>query len=45
MSGGPKAGAQAKTNYLNGTGTFVHTKGGLMLEFSLGGQKFTFEHL
>jgi hypothetical protein len=24
---------------------FVHTKGGLMYEFSIGGQKFTFEPL
>jgi lipid-binding SYLF domain-containing protein len=45
VSGGPKTGAQAKTNYVNGMATFVHAKGGLMLEFSLGGQKFTFEPL
>jgi hypothetical protein len=25
--------------------SFVHAKGGLMYEFSLGGQKFTFEPL
>jgi len=45
VSSGPKTGAQAKTDYINGMATFVHAKGGLMVEFSLGGQKFTFEHL
>ena len=45
VSGGPKTGTQAKTDYINGMATFVHAKGGLMVEFSLGGQKFTFEHL
>lgn len=28
-----------------GDGTFVHSKGGLMYEASIGGQKFTFEPL
>jgi len=44
-SGGPKTGVQTKTDYVNGMATFVHAKGGLMAEFSIGGQKFTFEHL
>lgn len=44
-SAGPKTGIQAQTGYTNGMATFVHTKGGLMYEFSLGGQKFTFSPL
>ncbi len=44
-SAGPKTGVQAKVNYVKGMATFVHTKGGLMYEFSVGGQKFTFEAL
>ncbi len=44
-SAGPKTGIQAKTSYTKGMATFVHAKGGLMYEFSVGGQKFTFEHL
>jgi lipid-binding SYLF domain-containing protein len=42
---GPKTGVQAETNYVNGLATFVHSQGGLMYEFSVGGQKFTFEPL
>ena len=42
-SAGPKTGVQAETQYVNGMATFVHAKGGLMVEFSIGGQKFTFE--
>jgi lipid-binding SYLF domain-containing protein len=42
-SAGPKTGVQAETNYVNGMATFVHAKGGLMYEFSVGGQRFTFE--
>jgi lipid-binding SYLF domain-containing protein len=42
---GPKTGAQAETNYVNGLATFIHPQGGLMYEFSVGGQKFTFEPL
>lgn len=41
-SAGPKTGIQAQTGYSNGMATFVHTRGGLMYEFSIGGQKFTF---
>ncbi len=44
-SAGPKTGVQAKTGYIKGMATFVHAKGGLMYEFSVGGQKFTFEKL
>jgi lipid-binding SYLF domain-containing protein len=41
-SAGPKSGVQAETDYIKGMATFVHAKGGLMYEFSVGGQKFTF---
>jgi len=44
-SAGPKTGAQAETKYHKGTAVFVHAKGGLMGEVSVGGQKFTFEPL
>jgi len=36
-----KAGASANANYRNGVVVFSQEKGGLMLEASLGGQKFT----
>lgn len=42
-SAGPKTGVQAESEYVKGMATFVHAKGGLMYEFSLGGQKFSFE--
>ncbi len=42
---GPKTGAQAEIDYYKGMATFVHAKGGLMYEFSIGGQKFTFQPL
>ncbi len=42
-SAGPKTGVQAKTKYTKGMATFVHAKGGLMAEFSVSGQKFTFQ--
>jgi lipid-binding SYLF domain-containing protein len=42
---GPKTGVQADTQYYRGMASFVHTLGGLMYEFSLGGQKFTFKPL
>ena len=45
VSAGPKTGVQAKAEYVNGMATFVHAKGGLMYEFSVGGQKFTFDSL
>ncbi|MBN2427451.1 MAG: lipid-binding SYLF domain-containing protein [Deltaproteobacteria bacterium] len=42
-SAGPRSGVQAETNYMKGMATFIHGKGGLMFEFSIGGQKFFFE--
>lgn len=42
-SAGPATGKQAISNYQKGMAVFVHTKGGLMYEASVGGQKFTFE--
>ena len=42
-SAGPATGVQAETNYHKGMAVFVHTKGGLMYEASIGGQKFTFK--
>jgi lipid-binding SYLF domain-containing protein len=44
-SGGPRTGVQAETDYVRGLATFLHTKGGLMVGVSVGGQKFTFERL
>jgi lipid-binding SYLF domain-containing protein len=40
-----KAGASANTDYRNGVAVFSQEKGGLMLEASLGGQKFTYKSL
>ncbi len=34
---------QFETNYTNGMAVFVHAKGGLMYEASIGGQKFSFK--
>jgi lipid-binding SYLF domain-containing protein len=42
-SAGPATGAQAETNYRKGMAVFVHAKGGLMYEATIGGQKFSFE--
>jgi lipid-binding SYLF domain-containing protein len=44
-SAGPKTGVQAEANYHKGMATFAHSKGGLMFEISIGGQKFSFEPL
>jgi len=41
-SAGPATGVQAETNYRKGMAIFVHTKGGLMYEAAIGGQKFNF---
>jgi lipid-binding SYLF domain-containing protein len=41
----PRSGVQAESGFINGMATFVHTKGGLMYELSIGGQKFTFSPL
>lgn len=42
---GPQTGAQSHANYSNGMATFVHTKGGLMAELAIGGQKFEYKPL
>lgn len=42
-SAGPKTGKQASAQYHKGMAVFVHAKGGLMYEASVGGQKFSFE--
>ena len=42
-SAGPATGQHADTNYHKGMAVFVHTKGGLMYEAAIGGQKFTFD--
>ena len=42
-SAGPKTGAHAETKYHKGMAVFVHIKGGLMYEASIGGQKFKFK--
>ena len=41
-SAGPSTGNQATSNYYKGMATFIHVKGGLMFEASIGGQKFFF---
>jgi lipid-binding SYLF domain-containing protein len=41
-SAGPATGKQAKASYNKGMAVFVHTKGGLMYEAAIGGQKFSF---
>ena len=40
---GPATGKQAKTIYMKGMALFVHSKGGLMYEAAIGGQKFSFK--
>jgi lipid-binding SYLF domain-containing protein len=42
-SAGPATGEQAKTSYKKGMAVFVHTKGGLMYEAAIGGQKFSYK--
>ncbi len=42
-SAGPATGGQGKTSYHKGMAVFVHAKGGLMYEASIGGQKFGFK--
>lgn len=44
-SAGPRTGVQANTEYRKGVAVFVHIKGGLMYEASIGGQKFKFKPL
>jgi hypothetical protein len=41
-SAGPATGAQARVSYHKGVAVFVHAKGGLMYEASVGGQKFEY---
>jgi lipid-binding SYLF domain-containing protein len=40
---GPKTGVQAEAQYYDGMAVFIHSKGGLMVEVSIGGQKFSFK--
>jgi hypothetical protein len=42
-SAAPATGSQASTGYRKGIAVFVHAKGGLMVELSVGGQRFDFE--
>jgi len=42
-SAGPGTGKQAKTSYKKGMAVFVHARGGLMYEATIGGQKFSFK--
>jgi lipid-binding SYLF domain-containing protein len=45
-SAGPQTGAQLQSYYTtSGMATFVYTKGGLMAELAIGGQKFNFHPL
>jgi len=41
-SAGPATGEYADIGYTKGMAVFVHTKGGLMYEAAIGGQKFSF---
>ena len=41
-SAGPATGGQVKSTYHKGMAVFIHTKGGLMYEAAIGGQKFKF---
>jgi lipid-binding SYLF domain-containing protein len=43
LTAGPKTGVQAEAQYHKGMATFIHSKGGLMYEASVGGQKFSFK--
>jgi lipid-binding SYLF domain-containing protein len=42
-SAGPATGTQAETSYRKGMAIFAHTKGGLMYEAAIGGQKFSYK--
>jgi lipid-binding SYLF domain-containing protein len=42
-SAGPATGKQAQASYHKGMAVFMHTKGGLMYEAAIGGQKFSFK--
>jgi lipid-binding SYLF domain-containing protein len=43
VSAGPATNTQAGTRYRKGLAVFVHAKGGLMIELSVGGQRFDFK--
>lgn len=45
VSAGPKTGEQLGATYVKGLAIFIHTKGGLMYEASIGGQTFVFQPL
>jgi lipid-binding SYLF domain-containing protein len=45
VSTGPQTGEQLGGDYFKGTAIFIHTKGGLMYEAVIGGQKFKFRPL
>jgi lipid-binding SYLF domain-containing protein len=45
VSSGPAKGKQVFGKYVKGMAIFIHVKGGLMYEASIGGQTFTFEKL
>jgi lipid-binding SYLF domain-containing protein len=45
VSSGPATGKQLAGKYVKGMAVFVHVKGGLMYEASIGGQVFSFEKL
>jgi lipid-binding SYLF domain-containing protein len=42
-SAGPATGTQVETSYRKGMAVFVHAKGGLMYEATIGGQKFSYK--
>ena len=42
-SAGPATGEQAARGYTRGMAVFIHAKGGLMYEATIGGQKFSFQ--
>ncbi|MCF6179540.1 MAG: hypothetical protein L3J63_09165 [Geopsychrobacter sp.] len=45
VSVGPNTGEQLGGKYVNGSAIFIHTRGGLMYEAAIGGQKFKFHPL
>ncbi len=45
VSAGPRTDVQAEVGYANGMAVFVHPAGGLMIDISVGGQKFTYTPL
>ncbi len=45
VSAGPRTEVQAEVGYINGMAIFVHPSGGLMVDISVGGQKFTYTPL